>query len=71
MSNPTTPGPGAESTAGELQARYGDRWTITLEDLGVWSAVRKTQSGHHVRVLIARTPGELAAKLATADVVEP
>jgi hypothetical protein len=70
--NPTTPGPGPESTEGELQARFGDRWTIELEStLGVWSAVRKTQAGHHVRVLIARSPAELMAKLETADVVEP
>jgi hypothetical protein len=67
--NDPTPEPGPESL---LESRYGDRWTIELEHtLGVWSAVRKTQAGHHVRVLIARSPAELLAKLQTADVVEP
>jgi hypothetical protein len=58
-------------TESMLEAPYGDRWDIQIEDLGVWSACRKSADGHHVRVLIARTRGELLAKLQTADVVEP
>jgi hypothetical protein len=73
MNDHPIPGvPPDSADAGELERRFGDRWTIELEHtLGVWSAVRKTQAGHHVRVLIARSPAELLSKLETADVVEP
>jgi len=54
-----------------LHRRFGDRWLIQLEDLGVWSAVRRSQDGKHIRCIVARTAGELAGKLETADVVEP
>jgi hypothetical protein len=37
----------------------------------VWPAVRKSADGRHIRVLIAPTPSELAAKLETAGTVEP
>jgi len=61
----------AATSADDVQRRYGDRWQIELEDLGVWSAVRRTPDGRHIRCLVARTTDELAAKLETADVVEP
>jgi len=60
-----------EDPGGELHRRFGDRWLIQLEDLGVWSAVRRSQDGKHIRCIVARTAGELAGKLETADVVEP
>ena len=63
---PAQPDPG-----GELQRLYGDRWQIELEDLGVWSAVRKSEDGRHIRCLVARTAAELMAKLETAETVEP
>jgi hypothetical protein len=73
MSNPAPPTPPPDSTSpGELERLYGDRWQIELEStLGVWSALRRSPDGRHIRCLIGRTAGELAAKLATADVVEP
>jgi hypothetical protein len=66
--NDPTPGPGPESL---LESRYGTRWLIQLEDLGVWSAVRKSEDGRHVRVLVARTAAELLAKLETAEAGQP
>jgi hypothetical protein len=59
----TTPPP----TEAELQRRFGDRWHIELEDLGVWSAVRKSPDGRHIRCIIGRTTAELAGKLETAE----
>jgi hypothetical protein len=56
---------------GELQRRFGDRWDIQLEDLGVWSAVRKSEDGRHIRCIIGRTAAELAGKLEAAEVCEP
>ena len=60
-----------DAAEGELQRLYGDRWQIELEDLGVWSAVRKSEDGRHIRCLVARTAAELLAKLETAETVEP
>jgi hypothetical protein len=72
MHDHLSPGAGAPpDPGGELQRRFGDRWDIQLEDLGVWSAVRKSEDGRHIRCLVARTPAELLAKLATAETVEP
>jgi hypothetical protein len=67
------PVPPADTPAdpGELQRRFGDRWDIQLEDLGVWSAVHRSEDGRHIRCLVARTPAELLAKLETAETVEP
>ena len=56
---------------GELQRRFGDRGQIELEDLGVWSAVRRSQDGRHIRCIVGRTAAELAGKLETAETVEP
>ncbi len=69
----TPPEPGAESTeSGELQRQYGDRWQIELEStLGVWSALRRSPDGRHIRVIIGRDAAELMAKLETAETVEP
>ena len=66
--NSPTPEPSAERL---LESRYGTRWLIQIEDLGVWSAVHKSADGHHVRVLVARTASELLAKLEAADGSEP
>ena len=72
MSNSVPPAPLSDSTdSGELQRRFGGRWTIQLEDLGVWSAVHRSEDGRHIRCIVARTPGELLAKLTVAEQVEP
>jgi hypothetical protein len=48
-----------------LMRDHGGAWQIEYTaSLDVWTAVRK--SPRHVRVVVARTPGELAAKLADA-----
>jgi hypothetical protein len=72
-SNPTTPAPEpATAPEGELHRRFGDRWTIELEHtLGVYSAVRKSQDGRHIRCIIARSAAEMISKLETAELVEP
>jgi hypothetical protein len=62
----STSDPGAE-----LRRRFGDRWQIQLEDLGVWSAVCKSPDGRHIRCIVGRTATELASKLETAETVEP
>jgi hypothetical protein len=69
----TPPEPTPESIGGgDLERLFGDRWQIELEStLGVWSALRRSPDGRHIRCLIGRTRGELLAKLQTADVVEP
>jgi hypothetical protein len=67
--NPTTPEPVPESA---LEDVYSGRWTIELEHtLGVWSAVRRSGDGRHIRCIIGRSRSELLTKLQTADVVEP
>ena len=70
LPNPATlapPDPGADS----LRERFGGRWQIELEDLGVWSAVRRSADGRHIRCIVARTAAELVGKLETAETVEP
>jgi hypothetical protein len=53
-----------------LMRDHGGAWQIEhTENLDVWSAVRRSPDGRHIRVLVARTPEELRAKL--ADVDEP
>ncbi len=67
----STPGAG-QITLDQLVAKYGGRWTITThESLPVLVAEHRSQSGRSVRVIVAHNPGELAAKLATAETVEP
>ena len=73
-SSPVTPAPPClpdPDPEGDLQRRFGDRWDIQLEDLGVWSAVHRSEDGRHIRCLVARTPAELLAKLEVAETVEP
>ena len=55
-----------------LVAGYPD-WELEAfpGGLPVYSATHRTQDGRHIRVLVAHTPAELAAKLETASVVEP
>jgi hypothetical protein len=67
---PSHPGQGAVThAAAGLQARFGDRWDIELDDPDVWSATQRAPG--HIRVLVAHSPAELAAKIATADTEEP
>jgi hypothetical protein len=49
------------------------RWDIVPHPggLDVWPAEHQSPGGRHVRYIVALSPGELAAKLETADVVEP
>ena len=47
LPSPATPAP--PDPVGELQRRFGDRWDIQLEDLGVWSAVHRSEDGRHLR----------------------
>jgi hypothetical protein len=68
---PATPLDSTSDPGGELRRRFGDRWQIQLEDLGVWSAVRKSPDGRHIRCIVGRTAAELASKLETAETVEP
>jgi hypothetical protein len=58
---------GAAATIEQFQALYGDRWQLEPHpELGVYMAVRRpTASSEHV--LVARTMGELAAKVAAAE----
>jgi hypothetical protein len=63
---PAGPGPG-----GELARRFTS-WAIEHEtDLDVWTAVHRSPDSRHIRVIVAHTAAELAAKLETAGVVEP
>jgi hypothetical protein len=51
---------------------HGDRWQIEHEDgLDVWTAVRKSPDGRHIRVLVAHDPASLRGKLAGAEDEEP
>jgi hypothetical protein len=71
MSKPTTPEPAPESTgAGELQRRYGSRWTIELnETLHMWTALQT--NGRSSRYLVAPTATQLLAKLDAAETAAP
>jgi hypothetical protein len=52
-------------TSGQVE-RLFPGWAIALEhSLGVWNATRR--DGHSIRVIIARSPGELAVKLWAAE----
>jgi hypothetical protein len=73
VAQPSHPAPEPASAIGgtELRERYGDRWRIACEAPGVWSAERRSPDGRSLRYICAETPAELAAKLATAEVVVP
>jgi len=51
---------------------HGADWQIEyIEDLNVWSAVRRSPDGRHTRVLVARDPASLRGKLETVAYDEP
>jgi hypothetical protein len=53
-----------------LMRDHGGRWQIEHDTgMDVWSAVRRSGDGRHIRLLVARSPEGLRAKL--ADVDEP
>ena len=54
-----------------LLTPYTRRWQIDAHPAGldIWSALWRSDDGRHIRVLIARTPMELASKLEAADEV--
>jgi hypothetical protein len=59
-------------TLAGLRNRYGDRWEILVHlDSSVVSAEHRSADGRAVRYLVAHSVAELAAKLATAECVEP
>jgi hypothetical protein len=39
--------------------------------LGLWTAERRSEDGWHIRYIVANSAEELAAKLETAETVEP
>jgi hypothetical protein len=63
----------ADLAAVVLLAMYGGRWNIVARPggLDVWSAERQSPDGRSIRYIVERSPGELAAKLETAEMVEP
>jgi len=55
-----------------IDQRFGRRWTISYHPvLGNWSAERRSADGRSIRYICARTGDELAAKVETAQTVEP
>jgi hypothetical protein len=50
-----------------LMRDHGGRWQIEHTHLGVWTAVRKSPDGRHVRVLVAHDVTGLRSKLAGAE----
>jgi hypothetical protein len=54
-----------------LMRDHGERWQIEHTDLGVWTAVRKSPDGRHIRVLVAHDVTGLRGKLAGAETEEP
>jgi hypothetical protein len=45
---------------------HGEHWQIEHSgDLDVWTAVRRSRDGRHIRVLVARDPASLRGKLET------
>lgn len=75
MTDPTSPASPAPSSLppDALLAEYEDRWEILARPggLDVWTAEHRSRDGRSIRYLVGRTPGELAGKLASAEVVEP
>ena len=51
---------------------HGEHWQIEhTGDLNVWTAVRRSPDGRHIRVLVARDPAGLRGKLADVEADEP
>ena len=51
---------------------HGEHWQIEhTGDLDVWTAVRRSADGRHIRVLVARDPAGLRGKLETVEADEP
>jgi hypothetical protein len=51
-----------------LRACSARGWTITHHDeLRYWTAERASKDGTHIRFIAARSPAELAARLAAAE----
>jgi hypothetical protein len=47
---------------------HGEHWQIEHSgDLDVWTAVRRSPDGRHIRVLVARDPAGLRGKLETVE----
>jgi hypothetical protein len=69
---PTTPQPPAVSID-DLRLRYGRDWEIQRcpGGLPVWTAEHRSGDGRSIRCLVGHTPAELAARLETAELVEP
>jgi len=56
----------------DVRRLYGHAWEITEhESLPVLVAEHRSQDGRSIRVLVAHSLAELAAKLETAGTVEP
>ena len=55
-----------------LMHDHGERWQIEHDPgMDVWSAVRRSPDGRHIRVLIAHDPAALRGKLETVEADEP
>jgi hypothetical protein len=51
---------------------HGEQWQIEhAGDLNVWTAVRRSPDGRHIRVLVARDPASLRGKLETVEADDP
>jgi hypothetical protein len=51
---------------------HGEHWQIEhTGDLDVWTAVRRSPDGRHIRVLVAHDPTSLRGKLETVEADEP
>jgi hypothetical protein len=55
-----------------LMRDHGGTWQIEhTEELNVWTAVRRSPDGRHIRVLVAHDPASLRGKLETVEHDEP
>jgi hypothetical protein len=55
-----------------LMRDHAGTWQIEhTEDLNVWTAVRRSPDGRHIRTLVARDPASLRRKLADVEADEP
>lgn len=56
----------------ELRCRYGDAWAITEHaELPVWTAEHRSGDGRRIRILVAHSPADLAAKIDLAGNIGP
>jgi hypothetical protein len=56
------------SEMADLLHDHGAHWQIEhAGELNVWTAVRRSPDGRHIRVLVAYDPGSLRAKLEDAE----